>query len=72
MTTKNPHAVALGRLGGKQRAKALSQEERSRIASKAGQARSKKLSKAERKRIAMLGVEARRKKQEEEWTNKAK
>ena len=40
---KNPHAVALGRLGGQ----------------KGGRARSKKLSKGERKRIAMMGAKAR-------------
>lgn len=61
---KNPHAVALGSLGGKRRAEKLSAEELRGIASKAGKARSKKLSGAERRRIAMLGVAARRKKQE--------
>ena len=59
---KNPNAVNLGRLGGKQRARNLSSEELSRIGRKAGRARSKKLSAAERRRIAMLGVKAREKK----------
>lgn len=43
---KNPHAVALGRLGGKKggkaRAKKLTKEQRSEIAKKAAQARWKK------------------------------
>jgi hypothetical protein len=65
MRSKNPHAVALGKLGGTRRAQKLSPEERSRIAAKAGRARSNKLSKAERRRIAMLGVKARRKRREE-------
>jgi hypothetical protein len=60
---KNPNAVNLGRLGGKQRARNLSSSELSRIASKAGKARSKKLSAAERRRIASLGGKARHKKQ---------
>ena len=42
-TPKNPHAVALGRLGGQ----------------KGGQARSLKLTKAQRSRIASLGAKAR-------------
>jgi hypothetical protein len=56
---KNPAAVALGKLGGKARAKTLSPEERSRIAELGAAARGKKLSAAERKRIAMMGVKAR-------------
>ena len=36
---KNPHAVALGRLGGKRRAEVLSKEERVEIARTAGLAR---------------------------------
>ena len=35
---KNPHAVALGSLGGKARAKALTPEQRKAIASNAGKA----------------------------------
>ena len=59
---RNPHAVALGKLGGKARAAKLSQAERSAIASKAGKARSSRLSKAERVRIAELAVKAREEK----------
>lgn len=39
---KNPAAVSLGRLGGKARAKALTQEQRSEIARVAGKARQAK------------------------------
>ena len=56
---KNPHAQALGRIGGKARAESLSDAEIARIASKGGKARAAKLSAAERKRIAMLAVAAR-------------
>jgi hypothetical protein len=46
LSTKNPHAVALGRLGGlkggKARAEKLSKKKRSEIASKAAQTRWKK------------------------------
>jgi hypothetical protein len=60
MTEKhNPHAVALGKLGGKARAAKLTQVERSAIASKAGNARTSSLSKSERVRIAKLAVKAR-------------
>jgi general stress protein YciG len=58
MKNKNPHARALGELGGKARNKKLSPERRSEIARKAGLARSQKLSVAERKRIAALGGKA--------------
>jgi hypothetical protein len=60
MTAKkaNPHASALGKLGGKARAKKLSPTERSKIARKAGLARSQKLSVEERKQIAALGGKA--------------
>jgi hypothetical protein len=58
----NPHAVALGKLGGKARAEKLSESERKAIASKAGSARSSKLTKAERVRIAKLAVKAREEK----------
>jgi hypothetical protein len=58
----NPHAVALGKLGGKKRAEKLSAAERSEIASKGGNARTEKLTPAERSRIAKLAVEAREKK----------
>jgi hypothetical protein len=63
MTQKqNPHAIALGRLGGKARAKKLSAAERSAIASKAGNARTSSLTPAERRRIATLAVIAREEK----------
>jgi hypothetical protein len=67
---KNPHAVALGKLGGKARAAILSGSERSAIASKAGKARSEKLSAAERSRIATLAVQARERKRKQEKRNK--
>jgi hypothetical protein len=56
---KNPHAQALGRLGGKARSKKLSQTQIEEIASKGGKARARKLSAAERSRIARLGAKAR-------------
>jgi hypothetical protein len=55
-------AAVLGRLGGKARAKALTSEERSAIASNAAKIRAQKLSTAELRRIAMMGVRARRRK----------
>lgn len=54
----NPHASALGKLGGAARSKKLSPAERSEIARKAGLARSRKLSPEERRRIAALGGKA--------------
>jgi len=62
---KNPHAQALGSLGGKARAKSLPDTEISKIASKGGKARAAKLSAAERKRIAKLAVAARERKKRE-------
>ena len=59
---KNPHAQALGALGGKARTKSLSDAEIAEIASKGGKARAAKLSAAERNRIAKLGVAARERK----------
>ena len=60
MATKpNPHAQALGSLGGKARAENLSQADLTKIASKGGKARAQKLSAAERSRIAKLAVAAR-------------
>lgn len=59
---KNPHAQALGSLGGKARAKNLSDAEINKIASKGGNARAAKLSAAERSRIAKVAVAAREKK----------
>ena len=60
--TKNPHAQALGSLGGKARAEQLSDAEIAKIASKGGKARAKRLSAAERRRIARLAVAARERK----------
>jgi hypothetical protein len=62
----NPHAKALGSLGGKARAEILSTSDLARIASKGGKARAKKLSAAERSRIAKLGVAARERKRKGE------
>ncbi len=61
-TTKNPNAVALGRLGGIARASSLTKEERSAIAKKGSAARNARLSAAERRRIAKLAVQARERK----------
>ena len=57
--TPNPHAQALGSLGGKARAKNLSPEAIAKISRKGGKARAKNLSPAERSRIAKLAVQAR-------------
>lgn len=62
---KNPHAQALGRLGGKARGKKLPQAEISRIASEGGKARAARLSSAERSRIAKMAVKARERKRKE-------
>lgn len=62
---KNPHAQALGSLGGKARAINLSDAETAKIASTGGKARAAKLSAAERKRIAKLAVAARERKKRE-------
>lgn len=59
---KNPHAQALGRLGGKARAKKLSDAEIAKIASKGGNARAARLSAAELSRIGKLAVAARERK----------
>ena len=59
---KNPHAQALGSLGGKARAKSLPDAEISKISSKGGKARAAKLSAAELSRIAKLAVAARERK----------
>jgi len=69
--TKNVHAVALGRLGGKARAASMSAKERSDSASKAGKARSEKLSAAERSRIAKLAVQARERKRKRQRKGKS-
>jgi len=62
----NPHAQALGHLGGKARAKSLSEAEITKIASKGGRARATKLSAAERSRIAKLAAAARERKRKGE------
>ncbi len=59
---KNLNAQALGSLGGKARAKNLSDAEVAKIASKGGKARAAKLSASERRRIAKLAVAARERK----------
>jgi hypothetical protein len=60
---KNPHAVALGRLGGIKgglaRAKALSPRRRREIAKRAGAARALSLSPAERRAVACRAAAAR-------------
>ena len=55
----NPHAQALGRLGGKARARKLPEAKIAEISSMGGQARAEQLSAAERSRIAKLAVAAR-------------
>ncbi len=55
----NPNAQALGSLGGKARARNLSEAQVAEIASEGGKARAAKLSAAERSRIAKLAVAAR-------------
>ena len=66
---KNPNAQALGSLGGKARAKNLSDAEVVQIASKGGKARAAKLSAAERSRIAKGAVASRERKRSEEKRN---
>ena len=61
----NPHAQALGSLGGKARARSLADAEIAKIASKGGKARAAKLSAAELSRIAKLAVAARERKRRE-------
>lgn len=65
MTKPNPHAQALGSLGGRARAESLPDAEISKIASKGGKARAAKLSAAELSRIAKLAVAARERKRKE-------
>lgn len=57
--TKNPHAQAMGALGGKARTEKLSETELSEIASKGGKARAETLSAARRREIAKKAVAAR-------------
>jgi len=63
---KNPHAVALGSLGGRARAKSLSPEERAEIAGQGGKARFAKMSAEERSRYAKRLVAARERKRKGE------
>ena len=60
---KNPHAVALGRLGGKKTAEVLSEEDQREIAGKAGtvggRAGAEKLSSKRRSEIARKAAAAR-------------
>jgi hypothetical protein len=67
--SKNPHAVALGKLGGKRRAEVLSAEQRRDIGIQGGmvggRARASALSKARRSEIAKKAAEAR-------WATKEK
>ena len=80
MMKKNPHAVALGRLGGRKggraRAEKLSSEELSDISRKAGRAggkaRAEKLSAAQLKKIARIGAEARWKRSKAATSRKEK
>jgi len=69
-TQKNPNAVALGKLGGRARAKKLSPEQRAEIARKAGLARNVKLSASRRSQIAKLAVAARERKRKQRSTKK--
>jgi hypothetical protein len=66
---KNPHAVAMGKLGGKRRAEVLSADQRRDIGIQGGlaggPARANALSKARRSEIAKKAAEAR-------WATKKK
>ena len=59
---KNPHAQALGSLGGSARAERLSTAKLSKIASEGGKARARKLSAARLSEIAKKAVAARERK----------
>lgn len=59
MPRKNRHAVALGKLGARNRNANLTPEERQEIASKGGTARAEKLTPAERSKIAGKAGRAR-------------
>lgn len=59
---KNPHAQALGSLGGSARAEKLSSAKLSKIASEGGKARARKLSAARLSEIARKAVAARERK----------
>jgi hypothetical protein len=62
---KNPHAQALGHLGGMARAEKLPQSQITKIASKGGKARAESLSAAQRREIAKKAVAAREKKRKD-------
>ena len=55
MKSKNPHAAALGKLGGKARAKATTPEQRKEWARLGGLARAKRHGKAELSKWAGMG-----------------
>jgi len=57
--SKNPAAVALGKLGGKARAKTLSAQEQSMIGKLGNAARNENLSADERQRLAKAAAQAR-------------
>jgi general stress protein YciG len=59
MAKKNPAAQALGQLGGKARAKALSAKQLTEIGRKGARARQKSLTAAQRSEIARKAVAAR-------------
>lgn len=61
----NPHAQALGSLGGKARAENLSQVDITKIASQGGRARAESLSAARRREIAVKAVAVRERKKKE-------
>jgi len=67
---KNSAAQALGKLGGKARAEALSDAELSEIARKGAEARASKLTAAERSEIARKAVQARIAKQRKQGKGK--
>ena len=58
-TAKNPHATALGRLGGQARARKLGKKGLSTAMRKAGKARMKTLTAQQRKEIARKAAQAR-------------
>ncbi len=62
---KNPHARALGALGGKARMNALTSDERKQLAASGGATRAKNLSSRRRKEIAKLAVAARERRRAE-------
>ena len=67
---KNPHAQALGSLGGSTRAARLSADRLSKIASQGGKARAKKLSAAKLSEIAKKAVAARERKRAQQRKGK--